>query len=107
MFQPHGFSPMRMMGRQIMESFAKFMNKEDMLFIPEIFYAGGSVTRDISSADLVEYAKTLGINAEFYQTREEIKHRLIHIAKSGDRIVIMGARDNSLPDFCADILKGL
>ncbi len=107
MFQPHGFSPMRMMGRGIMESFAQFMKKDDILFMPEIFYAGGSVTRDISSKDLVDYAKKIGINAEFYQTREEIKNRFLSLAESGDRIVVMGARDNSLPDFCEDILERL
>lgn len=107
MFQPHGFSPMRMMGRGIMESFAQFMKKDDILFMPEIFYAGGSVTRDISSKDLVDYAKKIGVNAEFYQTREEIKNRFLSLAESGDRIVVMGARDNSLPDFCEDILERL
>ena len=107
MFQPHGFSPMRMMGKNIMESFAKYMQKQDMLFVPEIFYVGGSVTRDISSKDLTDYAKTLGVNANFYQTREQIKEVIISLAKPEDRIVIMGARDNSLPDFCEEILKGV
>ena len=107
MFQPHGFSPMRMMGKAIMESFAKFMQKDDILFIPEIFYAGGSVKKDISSNDLVNYAKSLNVNANFYQSRDEIKAQIVKIAKPYDRIVIMGARDNSLPDFCADILKEL
>ena len=107
MFQPHGFAPMRMMGRDIMDSFARFMKKEDILFMPEIFYAGGSVTRDISSKDLVDYAKKIGVNAEFYQTRDEIKNRFLSLAEAGDRIVVMGARDNSLPDFCEDILERL
>lgn len=104
MFQPHGFSPMRMMGREIMESFANAMLREDVLFMPEIYYAGGSVKKDISSRDLIEYAQLLGVNAEFYQTREEIKARLAALAVPGDRIVVMGARDNSLPVFCAEIM---
>lgn len=107
MFQPHGFSPMRMMGREIIESFAKTMLEDDMLFLPEIFYAGGSVTRDISSKDLVEYAQSLHVRAEFYMTREDVKKRMLALAQKGDRIVIMGARDNSLPDFCAEILNGV
>ena len=98
---------MRMMGKQIIESFAKTMLADDMLFIPEIFYAGGTVKRDISSLDLVNYAKTLGIKAEFYQTREDIKFAMLKLAKEGDRIVIMGARDNSLPIFCEEILEGI
>ena len=83
------------------------MLADDMLFIPEIFYAGGTVKRDISSLDLVNYAKTLGIKAEFYQTREDIKFAMLKLAKEGDRIVIMGARDNSLPIFCEEILEGI
>ena len=107
MFQPHGFSPMRMMGKEIIQSFAQAMSPDDRLFIPEIYYAGGTVRKDISSADLVDYAVSLGVKAEFYQTREEIKTRMRELAKSGDRIVVMGARDNSLPDFCRQILEEL
>ena len=105
MFQPHGFSPMRMMGKEIIESFASLMNKNDMLFMPEIFYAGGSVKKDISSIDLINYGKSLGLKAFFYQSRDEIKNQIVKLSKKGDRIVIMGARDNSLTDFCKSILK--
>lgn len=107
MFQPHGFTPMRMMGRQIMDSFAQTMQKQDMLFIPEIYYAGGAVTRDISSKDLVEYAGSKGVQAFYFQNREEAKKALLAAARSGDRIVVMGARDNSLPLFCKEILGDL
>ena len=107
MFQPHGFSPMRMMGKKIIENTAQILDKDDMLFMPEIFYAGGSVNKDISSKDLIDYGKSLGLNAFFYQTRDEIKNIFFDFVKKGDRIVIMGARDNSLTDFCKDILKGL
>lgn len=107
MFQPHGFSPMRMMGRQIMESFASTFKKDDILFMPEIFYSGGSVNRDISSKDLIDYAKSLGTQAFFFENREKIKEEIVKKAQKGDRIVIMGARDNSLTDFCKSILEDL
>lgn len=103
MFQPHGFSPMRMMGKQIIESFSKTFKKEDILFMPEIFYTGGSVNKDISSKDLIDYAKSLGVNAYFFENREQIKNEIVKMAQKGDRIVIMGARDNSLTDFCKSI----
>lgn len=107
MFQPHGFSPMRMMGRQIIESFAANMLQNDYLLMPEIYYTGGTVTRDISSLDLIQYAQSKGVAAEFYQTRAETQKRLLELAQPGDRIVVMGARDNSLPGFCQEILEGL
>ena len=107
MFQPHGFAPMRMMGKQIIENISKILNKDDVLFMPEIFYAGGSVKKDISPKDLTDYAKTLGLNAYFFDTRDEIKEKILFLAQKGDRIVIMGARDNSLTDFCKSILDDI
>jgi len=107
MFQPHGFSPMRMMGKQIMESFANHMLKDDILLIPEIFFAGGTVKRDISSKDLVDYAKTLNANALFFEKRDEIKEYILKNAKPNDRIVLMGARDNTITDMGYEILEKL
>ena len=105
MFQPHGFAPMRMMGREIMESFVKTMQKDDRLFVPEIFYAGGSVVKDISSKDLVAHAVKSGLQAQFFENRDEVKKHILKVVEPGDRIVIMGARDNSLPAFCEQILS--
>lgn len=105
MFQPHGFAPMRMMGRQIIESFANTLNKDDILLMPEIYYTGGTVQKDISSKDLIDYAKSLKVNALFFENRQQIKDYILKTTKEGDRIVIMGARDNSLPDFCKSILE--
>lgn len=107
MFQPHGFSPMRLMGREIIENFARYMDKNDILLIPEIFFAGGTVKRDISSQDLVNYAKSLGLNALFFQTREELQRHIQTIAASGDRIVLMGARDNSITDMGYNLLENI
>ena len=105
MFQPHGFSPMRLMGKEIMDSFIEYMSDEDILMLPEIFFAGGTVKRDISSLDLVNYAKRHNKNAQYFETREELKQNILKTAKSHDRIVLMGARDNSITDMGFEILE--
>ncbi len=107
MFQPHGFSPMRLMGKGIMESFAKHMDKEDILLVPEIFFAGGTVKRDISSKDLVEYAQSKGVNAHYFATRDELKEHILKIAQPQDRIVLMGARDNTITTMGYELLEKL
>jgi len=107
MFQPHGFSPMRLMGKEIMDSFVAYMSSDDILLMPEIFFAGGTVKRDISSQDLVNYAKRHGANAYYFETREELKQYILEVAKPGDRIVLMGARDNSISDMGYEILEKL
>lgn len=105
MFQPHGFSPMRLMGKEIMDSFIEYMSDDDVLMLPEIFFAGGTVKRDISSLDLVNYAKRHNKDARFFKTREELKQNILKIAKPHDRIVLMGARDNSITDMGFEILE--
>lgn len=108
MFQPHGFGPMRQMGKQIMESFAKHLTGDDILIMPEIFFVGGTVTRDISSENLIEHAKECGLkNAFFVKDKAEAKKLILQKTKAGDRIIIMGARDNSLTDLGKQILKEL
>lgn len=107
MFQPHGFSPMRLMGKEIMDSFIKYMDSNDILMLPEIFFSGGSVTRDISSKDLVNYARRHNVTARFFTTRDELKQHLLEISKPNDRIVLMGARDNSITDMGVEILEKL
>lgn len=107
MFQPHGFSPMRLMGKEIMDSFIKHMDSDDIVMLPEIFFAGGTVKRDISSLDLVNYAKRHNIDARFFATREELKQQILSIARPKDRIILMGARDNSITDMGYEILEKL
>ena len=107
MFQPHGFSPMRLMGKEIMDNFAKHLDKEDILLIPEIFFAGGTVKKDISSKDLVEHAKSQSLNALYFATRDEQKEHILKIAEPNDRIVLMGARDNSITTMGYELLERL
>ena len=107
MFQPHGFSPMRLMGKEIMDSFVEYMSSNDILMLPEIFFAGGTVKRDISSLDLVNYAKRHNCDARYFATRDELKQKILELAQPNDRIVLMGARDNSITDMGFEILEKL
>ena len=108
MFQPHGFGPMRALGKEIMSEFVNNMNTDDILIMPEIFFVGGTVTKDISSADLIDYAHQLGKqNAYFVADKAAAAEKILELTQSGDRIVIMGARDNSLTDLCKQLLEKL
>lgn len=107
-FQPHGFGPMRALGKEIMQEFSRCMQADDVLIIPEIFFSGGTVTKDISSADLIEYIRANGHNnAYFVKDKAAAGAKILDLAQSGDRIVIMGARDNGLTDLGYEILQKL
>lgn len=106
-FQPHGFGPLKLMGREIAESFGHHMGEYDVLLMTEPFYAGGTVDRSVGAKDIVALVVAQNREALCFETREEILPFVQANAKPGDRIVVMGARDDSLTDFAREILKGL
>ena len=107
MFQPTGFAPTRFLRDGLIAAFAEGLESRDVLAMPEIFYAGGTAVRDISSRDLVEAISGQGVEAAFYNGRAEIARRFTEEARPGDRVVIMGARDDTLTDFANGILNSI
>ena len=95
------------MGKEIMQNFAQKMDDSDILMLPEIYFSGGTVSRDISSQDLVNQVTALKKQALFFANRSDLEQKLIQLAQSGDRIVLMGARDNTITDMGYRILENL
>jgi UDP-N-acetylmuramate--alanine ligase len=106
-FQPHGFGPTRLLKNGFIQTFKKELRKQDILFMPEIYYAGGTVAKDISSKDIITPLQKQGIQAYYFPEREEIVSRVAKIIQPGEAIVVMGARDETLPEFCLDLLQAL
>ena len=106
-FQPTGFGPTRFLRDGLIAAFADGLGPDDLLVMPEIYYAGGTAVKDISSSDIVTAVAQRGVPAEFIPRREDIADRLVQVARHGDRIVIMGARDNTLTDFGKRLLDML
>lgn len=107
MFQPHGFGPLRLMRRELVESFVSHLGREDELLMPEPFYAGGTVDRSVSSTHIVADLLQRGVKAKVFPDRASCLPRLLATARAGDRIVVMGARDDSLSDFARSIVSAL
>jgi UDP-N-acetylmuramate--alanine ligase len=107
MFQPHGFGPLRLMGEALVACFAAAMGPEDMLLMPEPVYFGGTADRSVGSHVIADAVARRGRNAVALPDRPACGARLLAMARAGDRIVIMGARDDSLSEFAADLLVGL
>lgn len=105
MFQPHGFAPMKLTGKDIIKAFASKLDKDDILIMPNIYFVGGTADKSISSQDLINQALELGVNAHYIPERKDVEKFILENAQAGDRIIIMGARDNSLPDFSRQLLK--
>lgn len=107
MFQPHGFAPLRLMGDEIIASFKAYMDSQDILIMPEVYYAGGTVNRSVTAKHIIARAQEEGLNAHWMENRDDCKNLILQNARKGDRIVIMGARDDSLTDFAKEILAAI
>lgn len=107
MFQPHGFGPTKMMKDELIATFAAGLAADDILIMPEIYYAGGTTTRSISSRDVLDGVAAHGRQPRFFETRPEILPFITQEARPGDRVVIMGARDDTLSDFAQAILSAI
>jgi UDP-N-acetylmuramate--alanine ligase len=107
MFQPHGYGPLAKMGEQLAESLANGMAPEDRLYLPDPVYQGGTVERARGSDWLADQVNARGKHAEHVADRASIGAVLIAEAKPGDRILVMGARDDTLIEFARDLVERL
>jgi UDP-N-acetylmuramate--alanine ligase len=107
LFQPHGFGPLKLMKREFIEGFAGLMREHDVLLMPEPVYYGGTTDRSVGSEDIAAGVRAEGRMAEALATRADCGDRIVEMAQPGDRVVIMGARDDSLSSFAAELLARL
>jgi len=107
MFQPHGYGPMRLMRDALVDCFARGLNQADVLLMPEPVYFGGTVDRSVGSREIIADIKRRGRNAVAFPNRDACGDALVRLARRGDRIVIMGARDDSLSQFARGLLTRL
>ncbi|MDY6924985.1 MAG: Mur ligase family protein [Pseudomonadota bacterium] len=107
LFQPHGFGPLRLMKDEFIDGFAGLLRGDDVLLMPEPVYYGGTTDRSVGSGDIAEGVRAAGRRAEALPTREACGDRLVDLARPGDRIVVMGARDDTLSTFAAALLDRL
>jgi UDP-N-acetylmuramate--alanine ligase len=103
-YQPHGYGPTRFLRRDFVATFSHELGPDDRLFMLEIFYAGGTATRDFSSADIVAEISALDTNAEVAPSRDWLVDRIAREARPGDLVLVMGARDPSLSELARSIL---
>jgi UDP-N-acetylmuramate--alanine ligase len=102
-FQPHGYGPTRFLINEIAASFSAFLNKSDFLFLLPIYDAGGTADRSISSADLAK--KIHGPQVNCVKERIEVIEQMADIAKTGDVIAVMGARDDTLSTLAGEMAE--
>lgn len=106
-FQPHGYKPTRFLKDDFIQEIADSLRPQDDIWMSEIFYAGGTAVKDISANELVEGIKAMGKNAHFIEDRNDLLKALKPELKEGTVLLLMGARDPSLENFCKELFDNL
>ncbi len=95
-FQPHGFGPARFMRPELRDLIPALLRPADRFCYAEIFYAGGTVARDISSRLLADDLP-VSVQCGYAADHEAVRRWIVDEARPGDTVLLMGARDPDLP----------
>lgn len=106
-FQPHGYGPTRFLKDDFIKEISSALRPQDEIWMSEIFYAGGTAVKDISANDLVEGMKATGKQAHFVEDRNHLLEALRPELNSGTVLLLMGARDPGLEEFCKGLYEKL
>ena len=107
LFQPHGYGPLKQLRGELAAAFAAGMAAGDLLVLPDPAYFGGTVAREVGSDDLACDIAGLGHDARHIADREAAAALLVDAALPGDRIVVMGARDDTLGQLARRMVAAL
>lgn len=106
-FQPHGYGPLRQMGHELAATFARELGPDDITIMCDPVFFGGTVDRSEGTARIVDLITAAGGHAEHIPERDACADRIVALARPGDRIVVMGARDDTLTQFAQALLARL
>jgi UDP-N-acetylmuramate--alanine ligase len=105
-FQPHGFGPARFLRSELKSLVPALLRPQDTFCYAEIFYAGGTVAKDVSSrllADDLAPALRCGYAAD----HDGVRRWVAGEARAGSTVLLMGARDPDLPRLARSIFDML
>ena len=106
-FQPHGFRPTAFIRKELVSMLAQELRPEDRFWILDIFYAGGTAERTVTSEEIVADAVALGAPVLHAPNRDTLKAAITSEARQGDVVIVMGARDPSLTTLAKDVANAI
>jgi UDP-N-acetylmuramate--alanine ligase len=86
-------------------TFRTVFRQNDSFYLLPVYYAGGTAQRTISSEDIINGLGPVSFNAQAVSDRNELLTRLRLDARPGDCVLVMGARDPSLPALVRKIVE--
>jgi UDP-N-acetylmuramate--alanine ligase len=104
-YQPHGFGPTRFLKDEYIATFRTAFLPNDSLYLLPIYYAGGTALMNIASEDIINGLGPAIFHAQALKDRDELLARLKADVQPEDCILLMGARDPSLPTLVKEVVE--
>ncbi|MGH7279819.1 MAG: glutamate ligase domain-containing protein [Candidatus Rokuibacteriota bacterium] len=105
-FQPHGFGPARFLRPELRTLLPALLRPQDRFCYAEVFYAGGTIRKDISSAMLAGDLPA-SLRCGYAADHDTVRRWIESEARAGDTVLIMGARDPELPRLVRSVFEAL
>ena len=107
-FQPHGYGPFGFMRNELFSVLEKTLCKDDIFCLLEPYYAGGTSSKKPSAEEVWQEWQTNAVVPDKYLVfpdRKTLADFVKSNASSGDVVVVMGARDNSLSNYAKELAE--
>lgn len=106
-FQPHGYKPTKFLRKDFVTEISQALRAQDEIWMSEIFYAGGTATKDISAEALINDIEKERKKAFFVEDRNQFLEAVRPSLSHDTVLLLMGARDPSLERFAKELFEKL
>jgi len=104
-FQPHGFGPFKFMREELGRALKEVLRPEDLFLLLPVYYAGGTSAFAPTAEEVAAGYRQDGLTQCCYCADRKTAAEMIRArAGENDVVLIMGARDNSLSDWAAEVV---
>ena len=107
LFQPHGYGPFGFMRQALREALREVLQPGDRLVLLPVYYAGGSTSFTPTAAEVAAEYAAAGLAVETVDRRDAAIGVAGNAGYTPRAILVMGARDPSLPGFAAQLCAAL
>ena len=106
-WRPHGYRPLSLMFDDLVDTFAGLCRPEDRLYLMPVYYAGGTVSKQRDSDELVAALRERGVPAAWMTDYDVLMAEMMTQAMAGVVVLGMGARDPGIPRFARELVANL
>ena len=105
MFQPHGFRPLGFMTEELRAVLAETLRPGDRFVLLPVYYAGGTASFSPTSAEVAADCAARGLPVLAPGSREDLLHEASALAAPARLVLVLGARDPSLPEWTSRLAR--